>query len=127
MPKPGTEIEKLVDDRGQEVDQVWDSSDDGAEIARALGFGYEIASPGEPFGSDVEGASMVIIQLSGGVMNRVHVTEEWLMEVLPDGPRQQIENAVLVIATDPNVRLCQVIKAEAKVQDMLVIHTVALG
>lgn len=69
--------------------------------------------------------TMVLIQVSrtpGG-----ELTLDWLLSVLPSPAAAQLEEAVLVIATDPNARLLKVLKNESDVDEYLEVHTAALG
>lgn len=69
---------------------------------------------------------MLVISLNR--MIDAELTEEWLMAVLPaGGPREQVENAALVVVTDPNARLAKVVKNVADEGEYLEMHTAALG
>lgn len=58
----------------------------------------------------------------------VEVTEAWLLSVLPEGgPREQVEQAALVVVTDPDARLALVVKNEADAGEYLEMHTAAFG
>lgn len=96
------------------------------------GMGYEVGDvfdfddnlPAQP-----QLRGMLVIQLGSRGMAQidVEITVDWLMAVLPVGPREQVEQCALVIVTDPNARVSKVVKNEVEPDEYLEMHTAALG
>lgn len=79
--------------------------------------GQELDEPARP--------SMVIISLNREI--DVDLSMAWLMDTLPGAPAKQLQDASLVLVTDPNARLAKVLKDETKAGEYLEMHTGAIG
>lgn len=69
--------------------------------------------------------ALVVIAINSDLA--IEVTYEWLLKRLQGDARRQIEYAALVIVTDTDARLAQVLKNEAVAGEFLTMHTASIG